>query len=242
MPTSGPHIRATTVRSSRSSGRLSSAAEATVARPADRVRPVQGGRHGRRTGQGQQRDRHRAAVSQARSEPRGVFGAEGHPISHGPTSHAPARRRCQRGNHQRGPMSDLSRCAVVDEVGDQVALHRGQRHQQRARVRVTARITTPPAAEFTRGGLQQHREAHHQNRAGARRGDRVRRTAQERRRPTRRAHPCATRAAGDTSNSNSHPPRGDRSPQKAHQTQPSRNVATATTTRITASVTINPPY
>ena len=72
--------------------------------------------------------------------------------------------------------------ALVDEMRDQVALHRGQRHQQRRPgQRHRQDDDAARCAQVARRRLEQHRKAHHEDGAGAGGGDRVRRTAQERR-------------------------------------------------------------
>lgn len=79
------------------------------------------------------------------------------------------------GDHrQRRQQRPQPAAAVVDEVGDQVALHGGQRNQQRsAGQRHRQDHHTAGGPQFARGGLQQHRETHHQDRARTRRRDRV---------------------------------------------------------------------
>ena len=113
-----------------------------------------------------------------------------------------------------------------------------------ARVSVTARITTPPAAPSS------------PEVAFSSTGNPITRTALAPAAAIEWAAPrrnvavppgvrtrAATRADGDTANSSSHPTApATVAHRKPTRPQPSRNVATATTTRITASVTISPPY
>ena len=110
--------------------------------------------------------------------------------------------------------------ALVDEVRDQVALHRRQRHQQRrAGQRHREDHHAARRAEVPRRRLQQHRKAHDQDRARARRGDRVRRAAQERRRRCLgSAAAAAARVDGEASSRISQASRaGDGRPQIADE-------------------------
>ena len=71
--------------------------------------------------------------------------------------------------------------AGIDEMGDQIALHGGQRHQQRRAGQGHGQDhDAARGAQFAGGRFQQDRETHDQDRAGAGGGHRVRRAAQER--------------------------------------------------------------
>ena len=144
-----------------------------------------------------------AAVSQASSAPLGaVLRAERHPQQPRPEQpgghHA---HRAQPGDDgRRRDQGPQPLRALVDEMRDQIALHRGQRHQQRrAGQRHRQDHHAARRAQVARRRLQQHRKAHHQDRAGTGRGDRVRRAAQERRGAAGRQQPRrrARRRRGD---------------------------------------------
>ena len=200
IPTIGPHSRATTVRVSRPSGSSSNSIDATVAliQPAEYARcsaaatvaaPVSVSSAIAMA----------AVVSQASSAPPARYSSPNATrSSHGPNNPAAShahraqpgddRRRCQQGPQ---PL-----CALVDEVRDQVALHRRQRHQQRrAGQRHRQDHHAARRAQVARRRLEQHRKTHHQDRAGAGGGDRVRGAAQERRCPAGRQQSRPPRAS-----------------------------------------------
>ena len=146
IPTIGPHSSAITVRVSRPSGSSSNNVDATVAltQPAEYARcsaaatvaaPVSVSSAIAMA----------AAVSQASSAPPARYSSPNATrSSHGPSTPAASTptapntgddgRRCHQGPQPRR--------ALVDEMGDQIALHRRQRHQQR-------------------GAGQRHRQDHH---------------------------------------------------------------------------------
>ena len=193
------------------------------AHPAQRIGPVQRGRHRRGTGQRQQGDR-----DGRRGQPRQqgavdvVVGAERG--AHQPRPEQPGDRHenhAEAGDHRgrchQGPQPVG---ALVDEVGDQVALHRRQRNHQRCTgQRHRQDHHTAGRTEIARGRLEQHWETHHQHGAGTCGGDRVRGAAQERHRSSGRQQPgsLACRRGGDQHDQPRHRPR-DSGPQEPGQT------------------------